>query len=95
MDDSLWQVFTVIVCLALIWRSLKLHRSERRFDVIILLIPLVAGLTILFYAVVLLTDLNELNHELFTRMSSILRLAEYSMLLFGVEAMLKHEGRRG
>ena len=95
MYDSLWQVFTVIVCLALIWRSLKLHRSERRFDVIILLIPLVAGLTILFYAVVLLTDLNELNHELFTRMSSILRLAEYSMLLFGVEAMLKHGGRRG
>lgn len=95
MFDTVWQIFTSIVCCILIVRSLKLSRTEAHFDLIVPIIPLIAGATLVFYLVVIFTDLNEQYHDLFTHISALIRCGEYLVLLFGVEKMLKHGARRG
>jgi hypothetical protein len=87
--DNLGQLITMAICVGICFRWMRLWRTNWRVRPFALYPVIIAVLTLVFYAVVLFTDLNEQNRILFTFISTMLRLFVMAILLLAGYAMEK------
>lgn len=85
--DNLVQVMTMAFCVGVIYRWIRLYRRNWRVRPVALYPVIIAGLTLVFYVIVLFTDLNELNTVTFVVLSALLRLFIMALLYFAAKAM--------
>jgi hypothetical protein len=88
--DNIGQVITMIVCVCVCMKWLKLWRANWRVRPLALYPIIISVLTLIFYSIVLFTDLNEANRVLFTFISSMLRLFIMLLLLLAGFSMDNH-----
>lgn len=89
--DNLLQVLTMGFCGGVIYRWVRLYRRNWRVRPVALYPAIIAALTLVFYAVVLFTDLNEINPLVFTVLSALLRLFIMALLFFAAKSMEPHD----